>query len=146
VPDGLRDVQAAIGVIYQPPRIRRLAKAEVQAMVIRAEAELEIGELRATVDHDLRDVAERALRRMGWQEGRRQGNIDAIVALAARTLPPSVSKKPVDPDWTNRFVESAQDVAEPELHELWAKTLAQEVAAPGTVSRRTLSVLRDLSR
>src|SRR5690348_5349417 len=106
-------VRAAIGVAFEPARIRRKAKADADALIISTHAEITRGEL-----------LYRAAQRIGAQEERRQENIEAVVDEAMGALPPAVSEAPVDPDWMSQFFTSAQDVATPELQRLWAKILA----------------------
>jgi uncharacterized repeat protein (TIGR03899 family) len=126
-------ISKGAGVIYEPTRIRRKAHADADAKLILAAADAEVSE-----------IARRAVDRLGRQEIRRQENIEAIVADTIANLPPHVSKAAVDPDWTSRFFDSAQDVSEPALRGIWAKVLAREVEEPGSVSRRTLGILKDM--
>lgn len=128
----IESVSGAVGLIYEPARIRRKAKAEAEALLIFADAEIE--------------VAQRAARRLAVQEVRRQENIETIVDSAAKLLPETVSEEPVDPDWMSRFFADAADVSDEHLQKIWAKLLAQEVAEPNACSRRTLSVLKEMSR
>jgi hypothetical protein len=127
-------VSKGIGVLYEPTRIRRKATAESDARMIEAVADLEIDDLRR-----------RALTRLVATESRREQNIESVIDRAAAFLPPHVSDAEVDPDWTARFFAGCQDVSSEELQVLWARLLAQEVAEPGTCSRRTLAVLQDMS-
>ncbi|MEE9129357.1 MAG: DUF2806 domain-containing protein [Phycisphaerales bacterium] len=127
----IESVSGAVGAVYEPRRIRRKAKAEADAMIIFADAEIE--------------VAKRAARRLGVQEVRRQQNIETIVDSAAKLLPETVSEEPVDPDWMSRFFADAADVSEEHLQKIWAKLLAQEVAEPGRCSRRMLSILKEMN-
>src|ERR1700704_2211088 len=65
----------AVGIIYEPTRIRRRAHADADAEKIKALAQVE-----------LRDVERRALERLVHQEARKQENIEAITAQAASAL------------------------------------------------------------
>ena len=128
----IESVSGAVGAVYEPTRIRRKAKAEADAMLIFADTEIE--------------VAKRAARRLAVQEVRKQENIEAIFDSATKLLPETVSEEPVDPDWMSRFFADAADVSDEHLQKIWAKLLAQEVAAPGRCSRRTLGIVKELSR
>jgi len=125
-------IRSGVGVLYEPRRIRRRAEAEAKIVLFKA-------------DLECRDLAERAARRLGFQELRRQQNIDAIVEGAAEALPQTVSAEPVDPDWVSRFFQECQDVSNEQLQQLWSHLLAKEVGQPGSCSRRTLSVLQSMS-
>lgn len=89
---------------------------------------------------------QRAVRRITLQEVQRQENVENIVKLAADNLPATVSKEPVDPDWVSRFFDDCKDVSNRELQLLWGRLLAGEVATPGSCSRKTLAILKDLSQ
>ncbi|MCD8030130.1 MAG: DUF2806 domain-containing protein [Bacteroides sp.] len=57
-----------------------------------------------------------------------------------------VSEQPVDPDWSARFFDYAQDISDETIQVIWGKILAGEVERPGRFSKRTLAVLRNLSK
>jgi hypothetical protein len=130
----IETISAGIGEVYEPFGIVRRAKAEAKAEIIRAETDVE-----------KQEIARRAAERLVAQEVRRQENIEAVVDAAAKKLPATVSADPVDPDWTARFVDAAQDISNTQLRELFAAVLAREVTKPGSSSKRTLGILRDLS-
>ena len=127
-------VSSGIGRLYEPTRIRKEAGAKADALVIATEGDIARHELLL-----------RAADRLVFQEERRQYNIESVVALGMQELPGAVSDEPVDPDWISRFFAACQDVSHEQLQILWAKILAGEVAQPGSCSRKTLSILQDLS-
>ncbi|HYE61344.1 MAG TPA: DUF2806 domain-containing protein [Phycisphaerales bacterium] len=124
-------IRSGTGMVYQPLHKVLMAKADAKALDIADEA--------------AHARQQRAIERLGHQELRRQERIDAVVNEARRMLPESVSATPVDPDWITRFFSDCQDVSDTDLQALWGRILAAEVSAPGTCSRRALTVLRDLS-
>jgi uncharacterized repeat protein (TIGR03899 family) len=128
-------VKDAIGVLYEPKHLRRMAKAEADAAIIKLEGDIELQEL-----------ARRASERIMKRELKRQRNVESIVSGALQHLPSSVSKDEVDEDWINQFFEQCQDVGNSEMQSLWAKLLAGEIAQPGTYSRRTLNLVRLMSK
>lgn len=128
-------VAAGCGKVYGPTGIRREARAQADALLIKTAAEAE-----APL------IAKRAVERLIAVESRRQENIEAIVEIARQQLPEKVSEEPVHPDWATRFFRDAQDVSDDLMRALWARLLAGEVASPGKFSARTLSVVRDLAR
>jgi uncharacterized protein DUF2806 len=127
-------VSKGLGAAYEPTAIVRKAKAEAQASLILAQAEV-----------DKRELTIRAAQRLAHIETRRQQNIESITDKALKELPVTVSKDPVSEDWTAHFFESCQDVGEEEMQNLWARLLAGEVAQPRTFSRRTMETLRTFS-
>ena len=141
----LEMVQGAIGTWYRPRAVRREADAEAYATVVRACAEVKASEIQVLGDVRVQELAQRARNRLVAQEMKRQENIDAIVEEALGLLPEAAKEDPVDPGWASRFFHECQDISHEELRAVWAKLLANEVAEPGACSRRTLSILRDLS-
>lgn len=79
-------------------------------------------------------------------ETRRQINIEAIVNKAIGQLKTSIDtiEKP-DPDWIADFFNISQDISDKKLQNIWAKILANEVDLPGSISRRTLHIVKIIS-
>jgi len=130
----IETVSQCIGTLYEPTRIRRKAKAEADAALILAEA-----------DAERQALLKRAAHRLAIQEVRRQKNIESIIDKAVKSLPETVSNEPVDPDWVSRFFDECKDVSNEELQKIWGRLLSGEVATPGTCSRKTLAILKDLT-
>jgi hypothetical protein len=127
----IESVSSAIGVLYEPTRVRRKAKADTDAAMIQAKGNIEIHEIEA-----------RAQRRINEVEIRRQRNIESIIRMAASQLPETVSKEPVDKDWMAQFFNYCQDVCNEEMQSVWARLLAREVAEPGKFTLRTLNTVK----
>ena len=81
-----------------------------------------------------------------FQREKRMANMQSIVGQAIEQMPEQVPDTPVDHDWTARFFDDAKDVSDKEMQKLWAKLLAGEVESPGSVSLRTLSILRNMTQ
>lgn len=162
-------VAQGIGGYFRPRQIRELAAAEGDAQrtaalarrdvaITEAETELVVAALRedsarqdaaALVNfagRGLSPLHERAMTRLVMEEGRRQGNLEAITRHALKRLPGAVNDVPVDPDWSARFVTRAKEVSQEDMQALWGEVLAREVAGPGAFSLATLDVLADLTR
>jgi hypothetical protein len=76
-------------------------------------------------------------------------NVARTVAIAGDILADDPSGAPddfADPDWLNRWRNSAAQMSSVQLQALFAKVLASEIKAPGSVSLRTLDFLKNLSR
>lgn len=127
-------VSNTIGVLYEPTRIRRRAKAKSDAILIMAKGEADA-------------LALRTARRISTQETRRQENIEGIVDKSIDYLDNSVAAEGVtiDVDWLSFYFDKCQDVSMEKVQCLWAKILAGEVLEPEACSRSTLSVLQSLS-
>jgi len=132
-------VAQAVGVVYTDT-------VGVNAEVRRREKLAEVEQKIELMGIDTKiEAANRIRQRLLAQEIRRQENIDETVREAATFLPESVSEEKPDPDWTTAFFNHVQDISSEEMRTLWAKILAGEVAQPGSYSRRTLEILKNLS-
>jgi hypothetical protein len=128
-------VSGALGVLYEPTAVRRLAKAEADALLIKAQGELEVQELAA-----------RASQRVTNRELRRQENIENVVRGSIQHLPETVSDAPVDEDWITDFFGFCQDVGNETMQSLWSRILSGEVARPNSYGLRTLTAVKMLAQ
>ncbi|MSP88058.1 MAG: DUF2806 domain-containing protein [Alphaproteobacteria bacterium] len=120
---------------------RDLSPTPIPSQALLDALQVELGFERAGSLATLRD---RASRRLERQEARRQINLENI---ARRTLDRVAidAAGAIDPLWLARFAESAAEIEDESLQDLWSRALAQEATRPGAISLRTLTVLRDLS-
>lgn len=131
----IESVRSAVGILYEPTKIRRKAKADADAVVILAKNQANIS-----------DIEIRASERLKSREIRRQENIENITKIAIEELPDTVSKDPVDEDWIYEFFDHCQDVRNEQMQSLWGRILAGEVSKPRKFSLRTLNIVKDLSQ
>ncbi len=134
-------VSNAIGVIFEPHRIRReadalvdAAEAEVKADIIRAEGRMKISEIEA-----------RGLQRMVYEEGKNQENIESITQKAIPHLKPDAKPEDLDQDFVRYLFDKAKLVSNEEMQAIWAKILAGEANNSGAFSRRTMDIVSQLS-
>lgn len=141
----LGTISSAIGIVYEPTRIKRLADAETYKIKALANAQIEAESLGNT---ELATRIDEVSRMVVAKELRRQDNIAYIVneAIKQIELKEQVSDEEVDPDWTTRFINIAQDISNEEMKNLWALILAGEVAKPRTYSLRTLDCLKNMTK
>lgn len=125
----------AVGVIYEPTRIKRQARAEAEAKKIKALAGIE-----------LRDIEHRALERFVHQEARKQENIESITSQAASALPQSANPEALDEDWLAHFFKQCDTVSDKEMQSLWARLLSGEATTPGTFSKRTVDFISTIDK
>lgn len=151
-------VSSACGTLYRPTAIRREARAKAEEIRLlgRAEADVKAEKIRIVglaeaenrllaADTDLA-LLQRAKARLVAREIQHQTNIENIAQIALAEMPAAVSETPVDEDWKFHFFKVAEDITDSDMQALWGKILAGEVASPGSYSRRTLEVLRNLSK
>jgi hypothetical protein len=125
----------AVGVLYEPTRMRRAARAEADADRIKALARVELTALQ-----------ERAVERLVHQEERKQQNIEDITTQAASQLPPDASPERLDEDWVAHFFKQCETVSDKEMQSLWAKLLAGEASKPTTYSKRTVDFVASMDK
>ena len=120
----------AVGIIYEPTRIKRMARAEAESEKIKTVARIELSE----IEH-------RALERFVHQEARKQENIEQITAQAATALPDSAKVEKLEEDWVAYFFKQCDTVSDKEMQSLWARLLSGEANNPGTFSKRTVDFI-----
>jgi hypothetical protein len=127
-------VARGIGLLYHPRHVKQASTAAAEAIV----AETKAAELS-------KDIRQRAKFRREVEALHHQANLENIAGKAEKYLPEEVSPIPVDQGWTSAFANEAKTASRDDLQELWARILAEEVSAPGSISTRTLSLLKKVS-
>ncbi|GFO68473.1 hypothetical protein GMLC_20520 [Geomonas limicola] len=131
----IEKISNAIGCLYQPTQIKRIAQAEAEAGKIKALAEVEVS-----------DIQRRALVRVLTQEGKRQENIENITGNATADLKEDANPQDIDDDWIAHFFDKCKDVSGSEMQSLWSRLLAGEANRPGSYSKRTLELVSILEK
>jgi len=74
-------------------------------------------------------------------------NVNEILEKTAKLLDTTeeISKEKVDTDWAARYFNTVKDISNEEMKIIWSKLLADEITRPGTISLRTIDLLRNLS-
>ncbi len=147
-------VAQGCGAVYEPTRIRRKAKADVDAAITHANGATKVAkilasasaELSAEIPLEMQERIARAYQRVSHRELRRQKNIEDIADKAAHQLPESVSDEKVDEDWIFQMFNYCQDVSDETIQNLWARVLAGEVAQPDSYSLNALHTISILDR
>lgn len=131
----IKKISDAVGGIFKPYQIVRVAKAEAEGERIRAECQIEIT-----------DIQRRAFFRWLEEEGKKQSNIEEITNRALPLLDEKSEPQKVEDDWITNFFDKCRIVSNKEMQALWSRVLAQEANKPGTVSKRTVNLLGDLDK
>lgn len=130
-------IEKATGIIYEPNRIVKKARADAKADIIK-----KIG----SVIEDEIDI--RTIMRVVNLERKRQFNIDMIIQETFKHLNEGIdndNNNIIEEDWISDFFNFSQDISNEQLQKIWGKLLANEVDKPGSISRRTLYTLRTIS-
>lgn len=131
----IEKVCSAVGVLYEPQRIKKKAAAEAEAEKIKALANIELSE-----------IEQRGLERLVHQEGRKQENIENITAKAAKELPPEARTEELEEDWVAHFFDKCDKVSDESMQSLWSSLLAGEATKPGTYSKRTVDFVASMDK
>jgi hypothetical protein len=131
----IKKISAAVGGIFKPYQIVRIAKAEAEACRIQAEVQIEVT-----------DLQRRALHRFLEEEAKKQSNIESITQDALSLLEDKSDPEAVSDDWITNFFDKSRIVSDNEMQGLWSRILAGEANAPGTFAKRTVNLLADLDK
>lgn len=131
----IEKISDAIGGIFKPFQIRRVAKAEGEAEIIRTEAQIEC-----------EDIHRRAIARFMAEEAKKQDNIENITKKAIPLLSESSTPQEMEDDWITNFFDKCRIISDDEMQVLWSKVLAGEANSPGSFSKRTVNSLASLDK
>lgn len=131
----IEKISDAVGGIFKPYQIKRLARAEAEANLIDAESRIQIT-----------DLHRRAMHRFVGEEAQKQSNIESITAEAIPLLDDQSSPEQVDDDWITNFFDKCRIVSDAEMQKLWSRVLANEANKPGAFSRQTVNLISDLEK
>jgi len=128
-------ISDAVGGIFKPYQIVRVAKAESQADRVRAEGQIEIS-----------DLQRRAFHRFLEEEGGKQKNIEGITRKALPLVEESSQPNEIEDDWITNFFDRGRLISDDQMQSLWSRVLAGEANSPGAFSKRTISFLSGLDK
>ena len=131
----VKKVSNAVGGLFAPYQVRRMAKAEAEAEVIKVQSEIEVT-----------DLHRQAVHRWIEEEAQRQKNMEEITAKALPLLNETATPDSVENDWLVNFFDKSRIVSDNEMQALWSRVLAGEANNPGTYSKRTVNFLSDLDK
>lgn len=158
---------SGIGSVVGPLLLPYKAKMQAKASIIEAKGKADSTKLIAQAQAEARDIlthkqdtvstdeiqtdikmdTENLIQtKIHFQERKRLNNLQSIFVQAKEKLPGQVNNKPVDPDWTARFFQNAQDISTKEMQQIWSSILAGEVEIPGKTSLRTLEILKNMTK
>ncbi|WOO43151.1 DUF2806 domain-containing protein [Rubellicoccus peritrichatus] len=131
----IEKVSSAIGAATYTWTRKWKANADAKAKITLSKADIEISELQ-----------ERSLQRMLAEECKHQENMESITQKAIPNLDESANPKEIDDDWMANFFNKCRHISNDQMQDLWAKILAGEANRSGSFSRKTISILNDLSQ
>ncbi|MDO6508519.1 TIGR03899 family protein [Colwellia sp. 4_MG-2023] len=151
-------VSNAIGVLYEPNRIRRqgdalaykesaiaMAKLDSKAneITLITKAKIEAFEKISESKHTIQD---RIAAKKEYKEYRKQINLEKVIEHGLNNVEENVSKEKVDDDWINKLTNYAENASTEKMQRLWGKVLAGEVSTPGSFSLKSLDILKNMTQ
>jgi hypothetical protein len=131
----IEKISDAVGGVFKPYQIVRVAKAEAEAERIHAEGRIQVT-----------DLQRRAMHRFLEEEAKKQSNIEAVTQKALPLLEGNSCPQNVEVDWITNFFDKSRIISDEDMQKLWSKLLAGEANRPGTISKRTVNLLADLDK
>ena len=128
-------ISDAVGIRYEPHRIRNNAEAEADAAITKAQSEIEIT-----------DLQRRAEQRRIVEDMQHQKHMEDIIVKAIPHVDENAPPENMDNDWITNLFEKCRIVSDEEMQSLWARVLATEANTPGTLSKRTVNLLSDFDK
>lgn len=131
----IEKVFEAIGSVFKPWQIRRIAKAEADVEQIKA-----ISKVKTT------KIERRALQRLIYEEAKKQRNIESIINKSLLQLNERAKPEVIENDWIVNFFDKCRLVSDQEMQGIWARILAGEANLPGKFSKRTVNFMESLDK
>ena len=131
----IEKISNAVGGVCAPWQIKRIAKAEMEAEIIKEQGRIQVT-----------DLHRRAMQRFIEEQARNQKNIEDITAKALPQLNETANPNAMEDDWITNFFQNSRIVSDVEMQDLWSRVLAGEANKPGTYSKRTVNLLSDLDK
>ena len=131
----IKKVSLAVGGLFEPWQIKRVAKAKAAADLINAVSEIKIT-----------DLHRRSMSRFVEEEATKQENMEEIIKKSIPHLNEKSDPNEMDDDWVTNFFDKSRIISDNEMQNLWAQVLAGEANSPGTYSKRTVNFLSSLDK
>jgi hypothetical protein len=131
----IEKISDAVGGVFKPWQIVRVARAEAAACQIQAESQIQVTE-----------VHRRAMRRFLEEEAKKQLNIEAITEKALPLLEAESAPQNMADDWITNFFDKSRIVSDADMQQLWSRVLAGEANSPGVFAKKTVNLLADLDK
>ena len=142
----IQKIANATGVVYEPTRIVRKAKAESEAKLIKARTDMEVKRIKKLGELELSDIQKRGVTSFVYQQERKQHNIEQIISLALPLIPEDAPTENIDEDWLAYFFAHCELVSDKDMQSLWANLLAGESSKNSSFSKRTIDFVAIMSK
>lgn len=152
----IKIVSSAIGTVYEPRKIKKLADAEayrIEKITTTAKEANFNGEIEFSGEKiTISNIGNQNIKTLVINEIKRlineNENIKKIADFAYNELEQEKNEisKEIDEDWKHNFFDKGRKIYSEDLQFIFGKILAGEIKQPGTYSKRLLNVLFNLSQ
>lgn len=142
----IEKISGAVGIVYEPTKIRREAKAKGEAKLIELDYERRADIARHEAAIEIGELERRALTRFVSEEAKKQQNMESVIQGALPHLSESSDPSNIEDDWITNFFDKSRIVSDAEMQKLWSAVLAGEANEPGRFSQRTVTSLSSLDK
>ena len=104
----INKISDATGVLFEPTRIRRKAKAEADAKITIAKADAIVRNIELKNNLKLQEISKRALQRVVREEVIKQKNIENIILKAIPYITSLAKSEDIDNDWLLKFFDKSK--------------------------------------
>jgi len=126
----IKKVAGAVGMIYEPTHVRRMATAEAEASTTRLHNEI-----------DLSRLENRAKLRLERENLIYQQNMEQIMVKTIDQLSESSDANKLNNDWLINFFDKARLITDEEMQQIWANILTEQINTPEKFSKRTVNTV-----
>lgn len=142
----INKISNAISGFAKPWQMRRIADAEAYAQETIARSDATVAAIQSQTEIEVTDLRRRAIQRWVSEEEAQQLNMEEILAAAIPLLSDESRPDEIEDDWIVNTFDKCRLISDDEMQLLWARVLAGEADRPGTVSKRTVSILSSLDK
>ena len=149
----IEKIADAIGILYEPKHIVKVAKAQAKAAIIQAESEIEIAKSKSEVaiiqaesEIEITNRHRRGAHRWLAEQDQRQESIENTIIKAIPQLNEDADPNAIEDDWIIKFFDKCRLVTDDKVQDLWASILAGEANRAGSYSPKALTTLADMNQ
>lgn len=139
--------QSLLDYIAGPKRVANLSKARAEGALVEAKARADGALIEAKVQAEIERIRAETAAYVLETEMRKTRHRESIIAEAFKALPPQseeISKEMPSEDFIYNFFDEFAGIGDAEMQKIVGRLLAGEVTRPGSYSRKTVRILRDL--
>lgn len=142
----IKKVSKAVGGIFAPFQIKRVAEAEAEATIIKAQSAAEASRIATQSEIESVELRQRTIHRLITEGMQHQKNMEDTTSKALPYLNEEANPYAMDDDWIANFFHKCRLVSDSRMQSLWSRILAGEANAPGAYSRRTVNFVSELDK